>query len=555
MPERGRPGRRSTRSSGPATPHFAYQLRARVRELVARPARGPPGAALRARRRWSCSTGSATPRRRPHEGAARAARRGSAGRRSRASAPADEPLPRAAMSFEGASVLVTGGSRGIGRAIALRFAERGAARVAIGYLRNDSAAEETAEELRAAGAEPVLLRGNVASERVAAEVGGARAARRARAQRGDRRDPARARDRGQALGLDAERERPRVPRRSPARPRRRCRDGSSIVGISSLGSTRVLENYVLVGTSKAALEALVRYLAVELAPRGIRVNAVSAGVVETGALDHFPNREQMLSSAAASARPAGRLVEPDDVADAVCFLCSPEAAMIRGQTLVVDGGFSAPGLMEPTDTNLRAWEEAHKRIRRSSARGSRTLPKPVRERMPDIGGRHVLHLACGAGRRDGGADEPRRARHRRRRVGGDRRGRAQAAARRGAGDRVAGGAAARASPRPLRRRLLVVGRAGRRRRPARVDCRDRVGAEARAGSSSSTTSTRSRRASTRCCTGTRATSTRGRSGRLIHALGGAGLALELLEELPDPNRWGRREVRVPGDLIVVARKP
>jgi hypothetical protein len=54
--------------------------------------------------------------------------------------------------------------------------------------------------------------------------------------------------------------------------------------------------------------------------------------------------------------------------------------------------------MEPTDTNLRAWEEAHKRIRRSSARGSRTLPKPVRERLPDIGGRHVLHLACGAGR-------------------------------------------------------------------------------------------------------------------------------------------------------------
>jgi len=54
--------------------------------------------------------------------------------------------------------------------------------------------------------------------------------------------------------------------------------------------------------------------------------------------------------------------------------------------------------MEPTDSNLRAWEEAHKRIRRSSTRGSRTLPKPVRERLPDIGGRHVLHLACGAGR-------------------------------------------------------------------------------------------------------------------------------------------------------------
>jgi enoyl-[acyl-carrier protein] reductase III len=115
--------------------------------------------------------------------------------------------------------------------------------------------------------------------------------------------------------------------------------GASIVGISSLGSSRVLENYVLVGASKAALESVVRYLAVELAPRGIRVNAVSGGVVETGALDHFPNREQMLSWSL-KRTPAGRLVEPDDIAATVEFLCSPEAEMIRGQTIVVDGGFS-----------------------------------------------------------------------------------------------------------------------------------------------------------------------------------------------------------------------
>ena len=100
---------------------------------------------------------------------------------------------------------------------------------------------------------------------------------------------------------------------------------------------RVLENYTLVGTSKAALEALVRYLAVELAPRGIRVNAVSAGVVETGALEHFPNREEMLGWAA---EPVGRIVTPEDVADVVSFLCSPDAEMIRGQTVVIDGGWS-----------------------------------------------------------------------------------------------------------------------------------------------------------------------------------------------------------------------
>ena len=115
--------------------------------------------------------------------------------------------------------------------------------------------------------------------------------------------------------------------------------GSSIVAVSSLGAQRVLENYVLVGTSKAALESVVRYLAVELAPRGIRANAVSAGVVETEALEHFPNREEMLSTGR-TRTPAGRLVEPEDVASAVAFLCSPDAEMVRGHTLVVDGGYS-----------------------------------------------------------------------------------------------------------------------------------------------------------------------------------------------------------------------
>ena len=237
------------------------------------------------------------------------------------------------------NVFVTGGSRGIGRAIALRFAREGASRVAIGYLRNDKAAEETAAELQAAGAEPVLVRGNVTSSRVLEEVAGlgpldvlvhnaasgvVREALETEEKHWDWTLGANAR----ALLALAQAATPRMP------------PGSSIVGISSLGSQRVLPNYALVGVSKAALEALVRYLAVELAPRGIRVNAVSAGVVETGALKHFPNREEMLT--VGRANPAGRLVEPEDVAAAVSFLCSPGAEMIRGHVLVVDGGFLLP---------------------------------------------------------------------------------------------------------------------------------------------------------------------------------------------------------------------
>jgi enoyl-[acyl-carrier protein] reductase III len=240
--------------------------------------------------------------------------------------------------FEGASVLVTGGTRGIGRAIACRFAKLGASRIALGYLRNDRAAEEAAAEIGALGAEPVLVRGHVASARVVEQVAalGRLDAFVHNAATGVARPALESDDKhfDWTIAANARALIALTKAAAPAMPA-----GSSVVAISSLGSKRVLENYALVGASKAALEAIVRYLAVELAPRGIRANAVSAGVVVTEALDAFPNREAMVEWAQ-SRTPAGRLVEPEEVAAAVCFLCSPEAEMIRGQTLVVDGGYS-----------------------------------------------------------------------------------------------------------------------------------------------------------------------------------------------------------------------
>jgi enoyl-[acyl-carrier protein] reductase III len=243
------------------------------------------------------------------------------------------------MTFDGKSVLVTGGSRGIGKAISLRFAQQGARRVAVSYLRNDRAAEETAAEINELGAEPLLLRGNLGDPdktKALLDEAGPLDVIVSNAATGVIRPFAELDEKHWDWTLNANARALFTLAReaAPAMPA-----GSAIVAISSLGSDRVLDNYVLVGVSKATLEALVRYLAVELAPQDIRVNAVSAGLVETGALDYFPNRDEMVDFYR-NRTPAGRLVEPVDVAEAVCFLASPAAGMIRGQTLVVDGGYS-----------------------------------------------------------------------------------------------------------------------------------------------------------------------------------------------------------------------
>jgi enoyl-[acyl-carrier protein] reductase III len=121
------------------------------------------------------------------------------------------------------------------------------------------------------------------------------------------------------------------------------KNGGAIVNISSLGSKMVMPIYTAVGVSKAALEALTRYLAIELASKGIRVNAISAGAVETEALKLYTT-DPNIPKPMVTSTPAGRMVLPEDIANLVTFLCTDEAAMIRGQTIIIDGGLSLTSL-------------------------------------------------------------------------------------------------------------------------------------------------------------------------------------------------------------------
>ncbi len=250
------------------------------------------------------------------------------------------------MRFKGKVALVTGSGRGIGRMIALRFAREGAD-VVINYFRNRAPAEETAAEVEALGRRALIVRADVGEPEDIARLVDETAARLGgldilvhNAASGYNRPVMDQRVKGWdwTLNINA---RAALFLAQRAAPHMQARGGGAMVTISSVGAVRVLPEYVVVGASKAALEAVTRYLAVELAPMKIVVNAVSAGMVETDALKHFPNLREHFEEQFAYAlehTPAGKVVTPEDIASAVAFLCSPDAFMIRGQTLLVDGG-------------------------------------------------------------------------------------------------------------------------------------------------------------------------------------------------------------------------
>ena len=246
-------------------------------------------------------------------------------------------------SFAGKNALITGGSRGIGRAIAFKLAELGAA-VAINYVKNDEAADETALAIERLGRPALKMKADIAEpkeikrlfESVKEAFGGLDIFV-SNAVSGVIGPATRIGKFGWDLALNANARAFLIGVQEAAKlfPE----TGGKIVAVSSIGSFACLPGYAAVGASKAALEALVRYFARELAPRGINVNAVSGGPVDTTALDYFPDKEELLRTWKAKT-PTHRIARPDEIASVAVFLLSEEASWIQGQTIVVDGGLT-----------------------------------------------------------------------------------------------------------------------------------------------------------------------------------------------------------------------
>ena len=241
-------------------------------------------------------------------------------------------------------VLVTGSGRGIGRTIALHFARLGA-HVVVNYVRNQKPAQEVAAEIETLGRQALLVKANLSKIdeiddlfNQIEETFGHLDIFISNAASGFNRPGMEQKVNGWDWTMDVN-TRAFLFAAQRAVPLMEKNDRGWMVTVSSPGAVRVLPDYISVGASKAALEALTRYLAFELAEKNITVNGVAPGLVLTDALQHFAAlSDPEVISRAIDNTPAGRLVTPDDVAGVVAFLCSPEAFMIRGQVITMDGG-------------------------------------------------------------------------------------------------------------------------------------------------------------------------------------------------------------------------
>lgn len=240
-------------------------------------------------------------------------------------------------------VCVTGSSRGIGRELAIRFAKEGAD-VVLNYFRNGDQARAVAAEIEELGRKAMVVRANMAQEDKIISMFDQIAEKFGRldvfihnAASGRNRSAMDVDTKGWDWTVNVNTRAFLIGAQQAAKLM--AESGGSMLALSSFGSDRVFPYYTTVGASKAALESLVRYFAIELADKKINVNAISAGAIMTDALGHFPEMDKTLEEVNQK-MPYHRMVTPEDIGHLALFLCSNEAEMIRGQTVKIDGGIT-----------------------------------------------------------------------------------------------------------------------------------------------------------------------------------------------------------------------
>lgn len=241
--------------------------------------------------------------------------------------------------------LVTGASRGIGRGIALALADAGAD-VIVHYARKAGLASDVVHEIESLGRRAIAVKANFAEkEKIDAmldeieDTFGGCDIFVANAATGGFRPMLETTDKHWDWTMDVN-ARSMLHCAKRLAPRMERQGWGRMVTVTSLGGVRVVPNYSAVGLSKSVVESLTRYLAVELAPKGIIVNAISPGLVETDALSTMNPEAQAALERVSQRNPARRLVTPQDIGKVATFLCSDAAEMIIGQTIYIDGGFS-----------------------------------------------------------------------------------------------------------------------------------------------------------------------------------------------------------------------